>query len=430
MTIRKAAIAAAMGLMSWSAVAQAADPAAKAPATGAPKSIWEQDTLTGDWGGARTALRNQGIDITFNDIAETFGVLSGGLERRGSYEGRLEFSVDADLGKLVGWKGASTHITVYNINSSSRNVAANVGTIADPSNIDALQTTRLFTAWFQQGSTNDPFSVRIGQLAADDEFITSPTAGGLVNSTFGWAGVLAADMLDGGPAYPLAAPGVRVQVKPSDNIAILGAVFTGDPAGAGCSDRPQVCNRYGLKMFDMDGGSLWMGEVQYAVNQGKDTKGLPGIYKVGAWYETTEFPDWISGANHSGNYGIYGVADQTVWKGAAQSMSVFVRAGAAPSDRNLLSFYVDGGFGFKGLVPGRSDDVLTFGIAYEKVSSKAATAALPTVLDDEIVLELSYQALLAPWWVLQPDFQYIVHPGGATSVANAAVIGLRSTIKF
>jgi porin len=183
-------------------------------------------------------------------------------------------------------------------------------------------------------------------------------------------------------------------------------------------------------MFNMDGGSLWMGEVQYAVNQGKDAKGLPGIYKVGAWYETTEFPDWISGVNHSGNYGIYGVADQTVWKGAAQSLSVFVRAGAAPSDRNLLSFYIDGGFGFKGLVPGRSDDVLTFGAAYEKVSSKAATAALPTVLDDEVVLELSYQAQLAPWWVLQPDFQYIVHPGGDTSVADAAVIGLRSTIKF
>ena len=28
-----------------------------------PPSIWEQDTLTGDWGGARTALKNKGIDI-------------------------------------------------------------------------------------------------------------------------------------------------------------------------------------------------------------------------------------------------------------------------------------------------------------------------------------------------------------------------------
>ncbi len=47
---------------------------------------------------------------------------------------------------------------------------------------------------------------------------------------------------------------------------------------------------------------------------------------------------------------------------------------------------------------------------------------------------------LAPWWTLQPDLQYIVHPGGnvpdpndptnATVVKNAFIAGVRSTIKF
>ena len=45
---------------------------------------------------------------------------------------------------------------------------------------------RLFTAWFQQNAVDDRFSLRFGQLAADDEFISSPTAGGLINGTFGW----------------------------------------------------------------------------------------------------------------------------------------------------------------------------------------------------------------------------------------------------
>jgi porin len=442
MILGKAAVAAVIGAMSIVSAAQAADVTATAADGAAPKSIWEQDTLTGDWDGARTALKNKGIDITINYIGETFAVLSGGLNRRASYEGRLEFSVDSDLEKLIGWKGASTHVTVFNIHSTGKNVAANVGSIADPSNIDALQTTRLFTAWFQQGSTDDPLSVRIGQLAADDEFITSPTAAGLINGTFGWAAVLAADMTNGGPAYPLAAPGVRVQVKPTDDITILGAVFTGDPAGAHCGDAAQVCNRYGLKMFNMDGGSLWLGELQYHLNQGKDAKGLPGIYKIGAWYATTDFADQRFPVTHSGNWGIYGVADQTVWKGAAQSVSLFVRSGASPSDRNLLSFYVDGGVGFKGLVPGRADDVLTFGVAYEKISADAAAAdrdaGLPVVRNHEIVFEASYQAQLAPWWTLQPDIQYIVHPGGnvpdplnpAVAVKDALVVGLRTAIKF
>ena len=68
-----------------------------------------------------------GIDITLNYINEVFAVLSGGLQRRASYEGRLEFSVDTDLQKLIGWNGASTHFTVYQIHNSGHNAADNVG---------------------------------------------------------------------------------------------------------------------------------------------------------------------------------------------------------------------------------------------------------------------------------------------------------------
>ena len=119
----------------------------------------------------------------------------------------------------------------------------------------------------------------------------------------------------------------------------------------------------------------------------------------------------------------------------------------APSDRNLISFYVDGGAGIKGPVAGRDDDVLTFGVAYAKISSDAAALDRDTfafngppypIRDEEVVFELSYQAQIAPWWIVQPDLQYIVHPGGNVpdpknpnaTVANALVAGLRSTIKF
>jgi porin len=58
----------------------------------------------------------------------------------------------------------------------------------------------------------------------------------------------------------------------------------------------------------------------------------------------------------------------------------------------------------------------------------------------EAVLELSYWAHIAPWWVLQPDLQLILHPGGHIAAAppapatqpipNALVLGLRSTVTF
>ena len=125
---------------------------------------------------------------------------------------------------------------------------------------------------------------------------------------------------------------------------------------------------------------------------------------------------------HQGNWGIYGVADQMIWRAqkGPQSLNAFLRAGASPSDRNLVESYIDGGLGLKAPLPGRDDDVLTFGIAYSKISRDAAALDLDTqvftgslfpVRDKEIVLELDYLLQLAPWWQIQADLQ-ADHPSG------------------
>jgi porin len=389
-------------------------------------------------------------------------VLSGGINRRASYEGQLEFDVDADLQKLIGWSGASTHVTVFQIHNSGHDVIENAGSISNPSNIDALPTTRLFTAWFEQ-NFNDRVSLRIGQLSADGDFLNSPTGAGLLNGTFGWAGLAAANMTNGGPAYPLATPGARLKVNAGDDLSMLAAVFSGDPAGPNCNDDPQKCNRYGTT-FSFAGGALAMGEVQYAINQGKDVAGLPGVYKLGGWYATADFADQHDGIDASGavvslgvdpdasplqqrgDWGIYGVADQMVWRAGERSLNLFLRGGLAPADRNLISYYVDGGAGFTGLLPGRANDVLSFGVAYAKISSDAAAADQDAaalgpfypIRNYELVFELSYAAQIAPWWIVQPDLQVIVHPGGnvpdpnnaGSALVNAVIAGIRSTIKF
>jgi porin len=443
----------------------AAQVAAPTPETAKEASFWKRDTLTGDWGGTRSALKDRyGTEVTINYIGETLSVLSGGLHRHTSYEGRLEFSLDTDLQTLAGWKGGSTHITLFDIEGTAHNAAQNVGSIADPSNIDAHPTTRLFTVWFQQNLFDDRLSVRVGQLASDDEFFISPTAGGLINATFGWTGMLAANIHSGGPAYPLSAPGARIAIKPTERLSLLTAVFSGDPAGRNCNRDPQECNNHGTT-FSFSGGALWMNELQYAVNQDKKAQGLPGIYKLGAWYATADYADKhygrndaggvvsladpaaVAPLNHAGNWGFYGIADQTVARWGVRRLSLFMRAGIQPTDRNLVSYHVDAGAGVKGLLPGRPEDVLTFGTAYRRISSSAvaldrdtlATNGAPyPIRSHEMQVELNYSAQIAPWWTLQADLQHIRHPGGRVSdpsnhngiVKDALVVGVRSTIRF
>jgi hypothetical protein len=79
----------------------------------------------------------------------------------------------------------------------------------------------------------------------------------------------------GGPAYPLATPGVRWRFDPDKNWSALVAVFNGDPGEQG------TVNTTGTN-FRVNDPPLLMGEVQYRHNQGKDDSGLAGIYRLAA----------------------------------------------------------------------------------------------------------------------------------------------------
>src|SRR3954468_10561938 len=65
--------------------------------------------------------------------------------------------------------------------------------------------------------------------------------------------------------------------------------------------------------------------------------------------------------------------------------------------------------------------------------------ALPPVRSSEALIEVTYQAQVIPGWTVQPDFQYVVRPGGhiqnprdpdGAAIKNAAVFGLRTTIRY
>ena len=68
----------------------------------------------------------------------------------------------------------------------------------------------------------DKLAVKVGQLAADTEFILSEGGGFFLNGTWGWPSITAADLPSGGPAYPLATPGVRVAVTPKRQVPAFG----------------------------------------------------------------------------------------------------------------------------------------------------------------------------------------------------------------
>jgi porin len=436
------------------------------PVQGVPaptQDVWHANTLTGNWGGLRDRLKDRGVEFTINETAEMFGAAKGGIERSPTFESLLEVTTDADLQKLLGWTGATTHVTVFSVTDSGNKNALNLtGSLSDPSNIDAVPTLRLYQAYIEQYIVPKKLTVRAGQIAADGDFKVKPSAAGLMNGTFGWPTAESSNIPSGGPAFPLATPGVRIEAKLTEQFSVKAAVYSGNPAGSNCTADPQICDRYGLK-FSTSGGALAFGELHYAMAEADSPIGLPGVLKLGGWYLSADAADrhygFSSGGaivprslaaspiTHRGDYGVYGLADQTIWRQGKASISAFGMAEFAPKDRNPVSFYVDGGVALKGYLPRRPEDVLSFGVAYSRISSDAIAgdrdsammAGLPQpIRDAETVFEVSYVATIAPWWTIQPDLQYFIHPGGNVplpsmpekAIPNTLVVGLRTQIKF
>ena len=407
----------------------------------------EREALTGDWGGARTKLLEQGIQFEADYTADLSFNPSGGIRRGEAYSGLLQLGLTLDMEKLVGWTGGELYVGSYFIDGQGL-TTREIGNLLTISNIEATPAIRLGEVYLKQKLFDDAVEIKIGQLAADGDFATSDTAGLFVNSTFGWPGLNGTDLPSGGPAYPVPTPGVHALVKFNDAWSFQAGLYNGDPAG------DNLKNKHNTD-FPINAGAFAIGELIYE-NKGEGG-GLPGVYKVGAWYNSLDFPDLrFARVTHDGSYALYGVIDQTIWQSGGskdlkdptpspeQSLSVFARAVFAPrQNRNLIDYYFDAGFNAKGFVPGRPDDVFGIAAAYAHISDRArdadrAAGGGTPVRSSELAFEASYQAAVAPWLKVQPFAQYIVRPGGGDPrpndptrrIKNATVLGVRTQVSF
>jgi porin len=427
------------------------------PDTG--ESTVEESTL----GLLPNPFEKYGIKFAATYIGETLGNVSGGLKQGAIYEGRLNLAVDVDLQKLAGWRELSFHANMFQLHGDGLS-RSNLNNFLVASGIEALPSTRLYEIWFEQ-KWGDKLALRAGQLAADTEFINAKYTDVFTNASLGWPAITSVNLPSGGPSPPLAALGARLRANLNDNWTIVAGIFDGDAAGPGPED-PQLRNNAGIN-FRINDPPLVIGEIQYIWNGKKGDPGLDGKFKIGGWHHFGDFADQrftaqgvslasplSSGtpANLSQDSGIYSVFEQKVYrvgKDDDRGIGIFARVLTSPSDRNPIDRYADGGIEFIGLSDARPKD--KFGIAggYAHVSSRAHALDVDfqqimgpgwPLRRFEALATAVYQYEVRPGWTLQPNFQYIVHPGGGATnplggnpgklLKDAAVLGLRTVLKF
>jgi porin len=424
--------------------------------------------------GLRSALSPYGISIAIQETSEILGNPLGGARRGVDYDGLTQAILQLDTQRGFGWYGGLFNVSALQIHG--RNLSAdNLYSLQTASGIEADRATRLWELWYDQKFLDeDRLDIKIGQQSVDQEFIVNPNGAYFINTMFGWPVTPSYDLPGGGPAYPLSAPGIRFRYRPVNPLAILVGVFSGSPARTNEGDAQQA-NASGTS-FPLNRGPLVFVELQYSYpsigGMAYPGEGAPlgHTYRIGAWFDNERFDDQSLGTDglsladansngvplpHHGDYSLYAVADQMVWRDQTnpnRSVSVFGRAMGTPQgDRNLIDYSFNGGVVYHAPFPNRPDDTVGLGMGYAHVSNgaqaydRAAAAYNATapsgsyfpIQSSETFIEATYQYQVYPWWQMQPDAQYVFRPGGSVTnpytgarVKNELVLGLRTNVLF
>ncbi len=318
-----------------------------------------------------------------------------------------------------------------------------IGNIFNVQQVFGGQTYKLVDLYFQQSLWEDVLNFRLGRIAMGDEFLSSPLYWNYVNNGFDGNPVAIFKNVPGVAAYPNTTWGIRTRVRPVKEVYLMAGLFNNDPE---VSDS----KNHGLD-FSLKGPLFVIAETGYLLNRQKGSIGLPGNFKIGGYYHNGDFDDLyrdssgnsfaLSGnapETHHGNSGFYILLDQMIYRergpGSKQGLTPFISLLFAPEkDINQLPFFMNGGVVYRGLVPGREQDVAAFGLVYgafsEDLEHHQEDAEIG-VQGYELVLEVNYNFQVAKWLHIIPDVQYVMNPGGTGDIPDALVLGFQLAVNL
>jgi porin len=348
--------------------------------------------------------------------ADLIGPVAGGLEHKAEALDNLDVIADLDLGKAMGWDGATLHGYLLVNNGGIPN--DNAGALQGIDNIEvARQGARLYELWLE-APLGEKTSVRAGLYDLNSEFYANDSAGLLINPSFGIGSELAATGPNGPSIFPSTALAVRLNHE-WDGGYVRGAVLN---AHAGVPGDPDGVH------LEFDSGALVIAEA-----------GLTGNLRlsVGVWRYTDDQDD-IRDVTPGGDplqrtaQGLY-VSGERVLAGDedSQQVTAFFRAGVSDGDTSPFKGGWQAGVLVERVFAGRPDSAFSVGAQQGYLSSKMRANMVGGGVDAsraETGFEVTYSDRLNDRITLQPDLQVILDPGGESGADPVVVLGLRLTV--
>lgn len=428
-----ASLIAVLLLLVCASTASFAEQPAPEPSAGAAVSSWAtQKHMLGDWGGARTKLAEEhGITFDFFLHTDLLANVKGGQEEKAAGWNRIRGTMDVDLARLAGVKGMSFHITGLWNGGVNLGEPRYFGSLATPSGNATPHLFRLDSFWLQQNLFADKVSISAGQISGMDFFGLSPDLGNYVMEPLFYAPFALFNTYSSWD--PATTPAAMLKIAPHRSFYYKTMVQAGnrnqieqDPTGAG---------------FKIKDGAVWHNEVGFLVGQrtsgASKPKYYPGHYRFGYSYNGSKFVNMKSGAVEDGNSLFYFMSKQAVWRSDSSNRGLDIRFDLllSPNEKGVLPYNNEVVIGavLNGLVPGRPNDSINFGMNYYGIRdflNTPANSALGLPVTSEKAFEINYSAQLTPWFQAMPVVQIYKDLGANPNRGTGVVAGIRTKVNF
>jgi porin len=404
--------------------------AAPARAAGPPGG-----TITGDWGGLRARLRQQGLELSVGWTTESAFNARGGDRQIVRYTDQWAFGATLDLDRLLGLHDAKFQITYTDRNGNLLDTDARLGTLQQTQEVYGRgQTWRLTQLWYDQSYFNNLLDWKVGRLTVGEDFASFSCD--FMNLTFcgSQPGNIVGDYWYN---WPVSQWATRLQLNlPHTTYAKLG-VYQQNVGFLESQDAYLPNNPSGTK------GALLPVELGWNPKLGASGT-LAGSYKLGVWYNTGSAKDVYDDKDRHGRYGIYVNVQQQLTQPSPtvdpdRGLSVYLNASQADKRTSTIDNQVAVGLFYAGPFASRPLDAIGLAVGRTEVNdrvtkrqrqqNKAGLGPVP-IQGPEYVTELYYGLHVVRGMTLRPNVQYIHDPGGTSENSDAVILGLKTVINF
>jgi porin len=384
--------------------------------------------LFGDWGGERTRLEERGVSFDFQYVSDSLWNLKSVQKERFASWNRFRWTVDIDFGKLTGQHDLYFHATA--LWQGGGNMGTYLGLLTGPSGMASMNTCRLDSWWIEKRWRNERITARVGQFAGQDFYGAQHYAASFIFEPMGYAlGNLFTtyEVFD-----PPSTPAMEIRVAPIRTLYVKSMVMA-------AVSSPYSQNPTGL-VPQFNGTPLSVSEIGFTPGKNASSVrafdtvesriGYSGLYQFGAAYNPAKFTSPTNTTLRSGNYLLYWMASQALWRvdpQEAKGLDATFAYDWSPPSVNRNNTLLTAGLRFNEPLPVNFHNTMSLGYVRNSLSLQYLPPGMPPWKPEQGV---EFNALLdvLPMLLLQPVVQYYENVGGGTQ--RAVVFGFRTKVEF